>query len=58
MISGFKVDDFKTGMGSNAVFGVGLRDDFAGSSALSISVYVFGRALLTSVSVYYMSYEE
>ena len=58
MISGFVVDSFKSGMGSNAVFGLGLRNPVAGTSTLSVTVYVMGRAFLTSVSVYYLSFEQ
>lgn len=57
MISGFVVDSFKTGMGSNAVFGLGLRSMSAGATSLGMTVFVMGRAFLSSVSMYYVSYE-
>jgi hypothetical protein len=56
-IAGFVVDSFKNGMGSNAVFGLGLLTQNSQASSLSMSVFVYGRAFLTSLSVYYLSYE-
>lgn len=56
MISGFAVDSFRNGIGSNSAFGIALKKSNAGSSSLTLTVYIIGRAYLTSVSVYYFSF--
>jgi hypothetical protein len=57
VISGFTVNSFKTGVGTNPVFGVGLINQVPGTSSLSVNVIVYGRALLSTITAYYISYE-
>lgn len=56
MISGFAVDSFRNGVGSNSAFGIALKYNNPGSSSLGLTVYIIGRAYLSSVSIYYFSY--
>ena len=56
MISGFVVNSFRNGVGSNSAFGIALKNSNAGASSLSLTVYIIGRAYLTSISIYYFSF--
>lgn len=57
VISGFTVNSFKTGTGMNPVFGVGMVNQVPGTSSLSVDVIIYGRALLSTITAYYISYE-
>jgi hypothetical protein len=57
MISGFVVNEFRNGMGSNPSFGLGLFNQLAQATTMSITVIVFGRIHLASVGIYYINYE-
>lgn len=58
VLSGFSVNSFQPGLGTVGarIFGIGLYNQNAGATGLSVDVYVFGRAYLSTISVYYISY--
>ncbi len=56
MISGFSVDSFQNGMGTNPAFGVGILSVSPQSTTLQVDIAVYGRVLLTSIDSYYISY--
>jgi hypothetical protein len=58
VISGFAVNSFQNGGLGNANFGLGLIWPNVQATSLGVTVIVYGRALLSSVSTYYLSYEE
>ena len=53
---GFAVDDFEPGLGSNPVFGLALNNLSPNTVDLGLNVVVFGKALLTSISIRYLSF--
>lgn len=56
---GFSVDSFYSGvLGPNATFGLELSNLNAGTSTLSLSIIVYGKALLSYISIRYLSYEQ